>query len=1842
MASHLFFEDLPFGMDRLVAGMTNALKRGALVALILGAPAHAQDRRIVTIEDADFFGSDYRTVKDVDLEACKAACLSDGICQAFTFNTAAGWCFLKSDFGQLQSFRGAVAGRVVAVAAPREDQQADRKAELSFLERADLERAETYAARIRSGTLRADATSEVLRRAGAEALGKGDGPSAETHYAALAKLEPGNFEVWGQLALSQIIQNPSNWEERRRKQEDAVSAAVNSYLRTIGDAERAQGFEVLGRALADSQNWKPAIKAMRAAVALQDEPRLRRAYEQMVAEHGFRILDHTVSADASAPRICLSFSSTLQAGTDFSPYLSVSGQGTQSVEAEGSELCVDGVVHGERYRLNVRSGLPAADGETLLKAASLNIYVRDRAPSVHFIGRAYVLPAGGDPTIPIVSVNTGEVEAAIYRVGDRALAGAVREGKFLRQMSSYAAERMAEDIGEQVWSGVVETENRLNEDITTGIPLNDLGIEVKPGVYAMTARSRTDNQNQWGPLATQWFIVSDIGLATLTGTDGIVVNVRSLTSAEAKAGVGLRLLAVNNEILGQARSDAKGIARFEAGLARGRGGQAPSLIVAETEDGDYSFLDLRKPAFDLSDRGVEGRPAPGPLDVFAWTDRGVYKAGETIHAQALIRNAKAEAQQGLPLTFLLERPDGVEHSRYLVNDAGLGGHLQDFVLEASAQQGVWSWRVHVDPKGDALAQSTFLVEDYQPERVDFSLESENTSFDRSRAMPVSVSARFLYGSPASDQKLEGEIVVAPSRELADFPGYTFGLADDVSYPTRETLPGGLMTDAAGSLAFDVILPDMPVTTGIFKGELVGRLVEAGGRFVERRLAMPVALESAKIGIRPEFEGGVDEGGPATFNVIMVGADGTAISDEGLSWTLSRIERRYQWYRSDGTWNYEPITTTTRVANGDLDVSAGGPASISVPVDWGRYRLEVQSSGADATATDFEFSAGWYTANATSETPDYLEVGLDKASYRPGETALLRLTSQMDGTAVVNVVSGGVLSSETVELSGGEAELELPVSESWGAGAYVTASLYRPMDIEARRMPSRSVGLSWLQVEPGERELEVSVDVPDLIRPSSSLSVPVRVAGLKEGQEAYVTLAAVDLGILNLTGYEPTAPEDWYFGQRRLGVELRDLYGQLIDRMAGTRGRVRSGGDAMSMRTDAPPPDQEPVALFSGIVKLDAAGNAEIPFDVPEFNGTLRFMAVAWTEQGVGHSVNDLEVRSPVVLSASLPAFLSPGDRSRLRIDMGNVDGPAGAYQLTLTAEGPVGIGSGLAGTREIELAKGAKQDLVVPLVADAELGTGVIYATLSSPDGAEVVKRLALEVRDTRPDVVRQSSFALSGGANLSLDTAVFEGLRPGTVSVNVTAGGAARINVAGIMDALDRYPYGCTEQTTSRALPLLYLNQTARMAGLGADGAIRERVEGAIRRVLGNQSADGSFGLWNSYGSADMWLDAYVADFLTRAREEGYEVPERAFDLALSNLENRLAYASDFSEGGEGIAYGLYVLARNSRASMGDLRYYLDAKLNAFTTPLAKAQLAAGLALYGETRRAREGFEAAILALGSRGFTGYRQDYGSVLRDGAGVLSYVSAQDLDASSIDQVSSFVRTAQQGKSHYSTQDMAWLLMAARELNEQAKASRISINGIETPGRLIWNFDGHDLEREPVRVENRGEAPVELLVSVAGQPVVPEPASGFDYEIERQLFDLDGNAIDPQAVAVNTRLAVVVTVRRLSDVAGRLMIVDRIPAGLAIDNPRLLRSGEIGGLDWLQPSESPEHAQFHEDRFEAAVDESNRLGSEHSFVYLARAVSPGEYTHPPATVEDMYRPERRANTAIDRMTILGPVR
>ena len=438
-------------------------------------------------------------------------------------------------------------------------------------------------------------------------------------------------------------------------------------------------------------------------------------------EHGFRLMDYTVDSDGASPRACFQFSEELAKRTDFTPFVALAGTDKPAVSAEEKQLCVDGLKHGERYNINLRAGLPSTVREGLPKSAEFNIYVRDRKPFVHFTGRAYVLPRTGQRGIPLVSVNTPAVTIEVFRIGDRNLINTVIDSDFQKPISRYQLSDLGDQRGVKVWSGELATANTLNQDVTTAFPVDQALGDLQPGVYVMTAAAKGSAGDDDNQLATQWFIVSDLGVTAFSGNDGIHIFINSLASTEAVAHAEVRLIARNNEILATRKTDESGHVLFEAGLARGEGGLSPAMVTVTGEKTDYAFLSLKTSAFDLSDRGVAGRDVPAGTDTFVYAERGIYRSNETVYLTALLRDGQGNAVTGGPLTLVIERPDGVEFRRAVLPDQGAGGRTLAVPLNSAVPSGTWRVRAFADPKAASIGETTFMVEDYVPERLEFDI-----------------------------------------------------------------------------------------------------------------------------------------------------------------------------------------------------------------------------------------------------------------------------------------------------------------------------------------------------------------------------------------------------------------------------------------------------------------------------------------------------------------------------------------------------------------------------------------------------------------------------------------------------------------------------------------------------------------------------------------------------------------------------------------------------------------------------------------------------------------------------------------------------------------------------------------------------------------------------------------------------------------------------------------------------------------------------------------------------------------------------------------------------------------
>jgi alpha-2-macroglobulin len=330
-------------------------------------------------------------------------------------------------------------------------------------------------------------------------------------------------------------------------------------------------------------------------------------------------------------------------------------------------------------------------------------------------------------------------------------------------------------------------------------------------------------------------------------------------------------------------------------------------------------------------------------------------------------------------------------------------------------------------------------------------------------------------------------------------------------------------------------------------------------------------------------------------------------------------------------------------------------------------------------------------------------------------------------------------------------------------------------------------------------------------------------------------------------------------------------------------------------------------------------------------------------------------------------------------------------------------------------------------------------------------------------------------------------------------------------------------------------------------------------------------------------------------------------------------------------------VLARNGRPVMGDLRYLADTKINAFATPLARAQVAAALGLLGDRGRSQAAFGAAVEQLRTlRDGPGARPDYGTRLRDGAGMLALV-AEAGAREAVAPIAQVVEEERRSNRATSTQENGWMVLAAEALAKDAEGISLTVAGAPATGSVYRTVGAAALEAGPVTIAITGASTAQIVVNVTGNPIGPEPAASQGYAVERTYYKLDGPKVEPSQVSQNDRLVTVLKVTESEARFARVLLVDRLPAGFEIDNPSLVDSSDVGGLDWLTTEVEPAHAEYRDDRFVAAFDRDTGQPAFFTVAYIVRAVAPGRYVHPPAHVEDMYRPDRFGRTAFGTVEI-----
>lgn len=1585
--------------------------------------------------------------------------------------------------------------------------------------------------------------------------------------------------------------------------------------------------QLLQKALAAEGDQLGEIHLLEAMYrAYPHDPQVAADLKKAVLSDGFKIQSITPDTNQFPTRTCVRFTAPLSEAPDFhvSNWVSFSPARAQlAVVRENGGICISGLPAGSSTQMHIRAGLPAIAGAVLVHAKTITLTLPNRSPSIITDTGRFIIPASLPPAVGFSSVNISRVKLKINRVPERALLAFIANHPLLNQDDSESTLNNQNSL--TVWKGSADvphfSPNKLMHSI---LPLPK--ILQKPGLYAIQISPGDGTPNPNGGLnSVQLVLRTNLAPTVWQGRNGLTVQIRHYTDASPWPGVTVKLIAQDNDILQTVQTNADGIAFFPKPILQGSGGQSPAALHIYGPGQEFTLFNLQDSPLNLSGRGISGRPALKPVSPFLWLDRGIYRPGETVHVSAIYRSA-ADQPLNLPLHLIVRRPGGqvfLDTVPKLSDDDAISVPVK---LPLAAHDGNWSVSLATGLHEPALARENFTVSAFVPPTLAVELGNAK-SIPAGQALQWPIAARYLYGAPGAH--LSGTARISLSSGPTPYPqwqDYHFGLHGEIfTAPVQE--PALPETDATGHTQVPINLQKLPDSTRFLEAHVAVSINEPSGRPVSSEITLPIIPDHPLIGIASDFKNDtVAAGKIPEFHIVAVAADGKA---SAMPVQIQLVRQSSQWnismHHGVASWGYSYIDHP--VLSKNVTLPAGQAYVLQLPVlDYGRYRLRVMEAHGGLAASSVVFYSGWQTS-ANPGVPQRVSVRSSAAEYAAGSIANVHVTAPFAGPAVLVLANDKILSLKNFYLPQGGATLHIPVQKDWGAGAYALVDVFRPAS--ATEAPERAIGLTWLGLQPGARAIPLHFDVQPVYRPRQKIEIPV-----KTRPGAYVSLAAVDQGILNLTQFPNPNPLHHFFGKRRLDISVADNYGALLARPTGYEALLQNGAGANFGPAVRPIP-QKVVALFAGPVQANSAGIAELPIDVPEFNGSLHLMAVTWQGDAVGAGDANIIVRNRLIANLLLPRFLSPGDQAEATVMLQNLKLPAGSYHSVVTASGPIRVGAN--GQANILLKAQAMHLLPVTLTGTGE-GMAHLTLTITGPHEYQLVRHWDMDVHSTQPPVSRNHTFHIAAGSQRVLK-ADLQGYIPGSSKTAVTLGNTLPFNPKAYVQALYQ-GWHCHSLLTaaSQGLPLTVLKPPL-ITRLQAD-----KLQDYVNQVLNYQRYDGAFGLWSNNGDAQPWLTAFATEFLLRAQKAGATVPQATIDQALHWLSNEVG-EEDHSVFDR--IYAVYDLSLAGKAPAGAIRM-LARHMDQLSMPLALAQLGSALNTIGERDQALQALHKAIKSQGPVGGDWWwgREDwdaaFGSPLRDAWAVPTIIAQTGLMPDTLAKLRQNLPGAGLEPDSLTTQELAWALYADGVLgnNDQPVHVQWSKRVIQQTGPVVLPLT------QAVNLRNLGNKPMTVAISTTGITSAPPPATSQGLTVRRSFYSLSGQPLQPDSLPQNTVFVAVLEGSINDKLPHRALLNMGLPPGWELAGD--ISAGKVHGLPWLKDLDTPEATAASDDRYEAAFKMAPKDSqafdgdgiSTFKTAILLRAVTPGHYLLPSVTLSDMFHPSIFARSAGRKVSVTPP--
>ena len=1270
---------------------------------------------------------------------------------------------------------------------------------------------------------------------------------------------------------------------------------------------------------------------------------------------------------------------------------------------------------------------------------------------------------------------------------------------------------------------------------------------------------------------------------------------------DAKPGAGVDLEAYDYQLqrIGTGKTDGKGLAQIK--VAR-----KPFLLLARKgkTTGYLRLADGYEKSLSRFDVG--GQSVRKGLKGFVYGERGVWRPGDTLHVTMILADKMQSIPEGHPASLELYTPEGQFYTR--MTAIGKDG-FYTFPIATSSEDPTGWWNAYIKVGGSSFHKGLH-IETIKPNRLKVNLDLPGEYLQGGTRTTARITSAWLTGVPASG--LRASATMTLSKGTATFPGfegYVFrnpaSTFEESEYTLFQTTLAG---DGSAETAFN--LPAAKDAPGLLQAFIVSSVLESGGDESFTTQTVPFSPFPAYVGVKIPT-GDLETDKDNTVQVAVVDAAGKRLPGRQLLYSVFKLD--WSWW-----WENNPASLQSYVSGrAAKPVAAGALTSGSQDVtfnlraseaEWGRYLVVVRDvDGGHISGQTVIIDWPAWKGRAGRNDPDavtMLTFSADKESYRAGEKATVYIPAADGGQALVSLENGsGVISREWVSTSADkDTPFTFTVTPEMAPNFYVHITLVQPYKNTANDLPLRLYGVRRLLVENPGSHLEPVIKVADTVAPEEKFTIQV---SEKSGKPMTYTLAVVDEGLLDLTGFKTPSPWDAMYRTEALNVKTWDLYDQVVGAYAGRFSPMLSiGGDEENQRVGRKDNRFNPVVKFLGPFTLKKGADKH-DIQLPMYVGSLRVMVVAGHDGAYGNGFQTVTVKSPLMVLMSLPRQVATGEDIVLPVNVFALDETIKEAQVTVKVDGALKLDGPATATARFDKAG----DTVVRFALKAA-GEGPAEVTVTASGASrKASETVDIQVVNPNPETVTVRQEKLAAGATVNFDA--------GAGSTLELAGFPA-VDAAGMFRTMKNYPYSCTEQISARGLTLLHL--LPQLSEADSEEA-RTIIPGLIHQLYARQRSDGGFAYWNGANYSDSWASSMAGQFLSEAAAAGFEVQNdvvgnwKRFQNNLSQAY-RLAGNAAFSQLDE--CYRLYTLAVAGaplNAAMNRLKESgtLDSR--------AEWMLAAAYAVAGKVKQAKE--LTARECAGEYGPADFT--YGSSLRDKTVVLQVLALTDNIVDALPVALEVAGTVNQG--YYSTQEAAFAAMAMDRLFAKvgSQAVKATVNGQDV-------VSAKSVFAQPVSgkvtVKNTaGDLLYATLTTVGRAPAeTPVPASANGLKVSVSYKNAEGAALKADAIPQGTEFTVVVQVSNPTPTDLRsLALSERIPSGWEILNDRM-RGGTDTGADYRD---------IRDDRCDWFFDLPH--GATKTFSLKVRAAYEGTFVLPAITCSAMYNPHVAANTASGKTAV-----